>query len=299
MTKIIGTGLSGLVGSRIVELLQRKHDFIDFSLDSGVDITDREVLEKNIAENKDAEVILHLAAFTDVNAAWEQQGDEDGVCYQVNVVGTRNVAELAAEYDKYLVHISTDFVFDGKRKTFYTEKDQPNPIEWYGKTKYLAEREVEKAAGKSVIARIAFPYKAEKSSEDLEPKPKIDLVRKIINTLEKGEEFHGFHDQIITPTFIDDIAKAVEIFFKQRPTGLYHVVGSTALSPYELALRIAEIFVLPKENVKEASLSDYLKEDKRPRQRYLAVSNRKLEEDLGVSPLRLRPALEKVRSQRK
>ncbi len=298
MTKIIGTGLSGLVGSRIVELLQDKYEFVDFSLDTGVDITDKKLLKNKFIEHEDAEVILHLAAFTNVNAAWEQKGDEDGLCYQVNVIGTRNIAQLAAKFKKYLIYVSTDFVFDGRRKTLYTERDKPSPIEWYGKTKYLGEKEVRKAEGEFSIARLSFPFKAQKSSEELEPKHKMDLVRKIIKKLESGEEFHGFHDQIITPTFIDDFVKMMDSFFQRKPEGVYHTVGSTALSPYELALRLAEIFNLPKSLVKESSLSDYLKKEKRPRQRYLAVSNRKIKDKLGIYPLSIRKALVKIKSQR-
>ena len=101
---IIGTGLSGLVGSRIVELLSDRHDFVDFSLDSGIDITDKSLLEKAFRKNREARVVLHLAAFTDVDKAWEQRGDKDGLCYRVNVIGTRNIAQLCAKYNQYLIH---------------------------------------------------------------------------------------------------------------------------------------------------------------------------------------------------
>ncbi len=298
--QIIGTGLSGLIGSRVVELLKDKFSFIDFSLDKGVDITNFELLKKKFEENSKAETILHLAAFTDVDAAWKQRGDKNSLCYRVNVLGTRNIAKLCKQYKKYLIHISTDFIFDGKKKTFYTEYNKPNPIDWYGKTKFWAEQEVKKCDCKNVILRTGFPFKAKRASKKLEPKPKEDLVRKIIHKLKKNQEVKLFSDQIITPTFIDDIVKALEKIFIIKPQGIFHLVGSTPLSPYELALMVANIFDLPKEKIIETSLSEYLKQkDIRPRQHYLPLSNMKLKEKLGVRLLNIREALLKMKQQMK
>lgn len=288
--KIIGTGLSGLVGSRIVELLSDKYNFVDFSLDSGVDITDKSLLRKAFQENKEAQVVLHLAAFTDVNKAWEQRGDKNGLCYKVNVIGTRNIAELCAKYDKYLIHVSTDFVFDGRKKTPYTEEDKPSPIEWYGETKYWAEKEVEKSQVKHCIARIAFPFRTNF------PK-KLDLVRKIIEGLKENSLPPMFADQIITPTFIDDIAHALGSLINRSAQGIYHLVGSTSLSPFELAVQIAEVFGFNKRTIKKASLGEYLEKGGRPRQKNLALSNKKLKKELGVEMRTLNRALKIIKSQ--
>src|SRR4030042_2472259 len=165
--KIIGTGLSGLVGSRIVELLQNKNQFADFALDSGVDITDELKLKKAFSQNKDAKTVIHLAAFTDVNEASKQTNDKNGLCYRINVLGTENVAQLCAKNAKYLIHISTDFVFDGKKDGAYSEEDQPNPIEWYGQTKLWAEEKIKNSGCRYLILRIAFPYKAQAAATNL------------------------------------------------------------------------------------------------------------------------------------
>lgn len=286
---IIGTGLSGLVGSRIQELLSSKHQFIDFSLDSGVDITNMNLLETAFQENKQAVVVLHLAAFTDVNVAWDQRGDKNGLCYQVNVIGTRNIAQLCTLYNKYLLHISTDFVFDGTKKTLYNEDDQPNPIEWYGQTKYWAEEEVKKSRAKYCIARIAFPFRAHFPQ-------KLDLVRKIIKDLKENSLPPMFTDQIITPTFIDDIAHALYSLINRTAQGVYHVVGSTLVSPFELAVRIAEIFGFNKKTIKKGSLGSFLQRDGRPRQKYLALSNKKIE-NLGVKMRLLDESLKEIKNQ--
>ena len=273
--KILTTGLSGLVGSRIFELLSNKFDFQDLAYEDGFDITKIETIEKEISLSP-AKVLIHLAAFTDVNKAWEERGNKNGMCYQINVVGTKNIAQLCRKYNKFLIHFSTDFVFDGRKKGVYTEKDKPEPIEWYGQTKYWAEEEVKKSGCDYCILRIAYPFRAYY-------KPKLDLVRKIINGLRTKNLPPMFSDQIITPTFIDDIAFGLKIILEKRPLGVFHFVGSTFLSPYLLAKKVAKVFNFPLELVKRGSLKDYLENNPgvRPYQKNLALSNKKIK-NLGV-----------------
>ena len=273
--KILTTGLSGLVGSRIFELLGNEFDFQDLTHEDGFDITKIETIEKEIALSP-AKVLIHLAAFTDVNKAWEERGNRNGLGYQINVVGTKNIAKLCRKYDKFLIHFSTDFVFSGKKEGIYTEEDKPQPIEWYGKTKYWAEEEVKKSGCDYCILRIAYPFRAYYQ-------PKVDLVRKMINGLKSKNLPPMFSDQIITPTFIDDIAFGLKIILEKRPSGVFHLVGSTSLSPYLLARKIAKIFNFPLRLVKKGSLKDYLENNPgvRPYQRNLALSNKKIK-NLGV-----------------
>lgn len=288
--KIIGTGLSGLIGSRIVELLSDKYLFTDLSLEAGVDITEPSQIKEKI-KNSQAGVVLHLAAFTDVDAASRQDGDKNGSCYKVNVLGTQNIVSACKTSGKYLIHVSTDFVFDGKKKEPYTEEDKPNPIEWYGKTKFWAEEEVRKGRINYAIVRLAFPFRAEF-------KAKKDLVRQIIRGLEENSLPPMFIDQIITPTFIDDIARALDIFIKKKPVGIYHLVGSTILSPYELACQIADCFGFDKKKMKKGSLTEFLKTTSRPRQRYLGLSNQKIKKELGIKMGTLEEALQLIKEQR-
>lgn len=291
---VIGTGRSGLVGSRIVELLSDKFNFIDFSLDTGIDITDKFVLEEAFRRHQQAKAVVHLAAFTNVDAAWQQKGNKSGSCYRVNVLGTRNIAQLCAQFNKYLIHVSTDFVFDGRHPPAggYTEMDQPYPIEWYGETKYLAEKEVEQAGGQPCIARIAFPFRAHFPA-------KLDVVRRIIKGFKENSLPAMFTDQIITPTFIDDIAVAIESLINETPSGIYHLVGSTPLSPYQLACQIADVFGFDKKIIKEGSLEEYVKETGRPRQKNLSLSNQKLKKELGIEMKTIPAALQEIKSQLK
>jgi len=304
--KVVATGISGLVGSRIVELLGEDFNFVNFSLDAGVDITDFNLLKKRFKEFNDHnkqknDIIIHLAAFTDVSRAWAQKGDKNSSSYKVNVNGSKNIAQLCKKYKKYLIHISTDFVFNGKKtyKNGYTEKNQPEPIEWYGQTKLWAEQEVQKSGCKNVILRIAFPYKAKKASQKLEPKPKLDLVRKIKEKLENKEQLKMFNDQVITPTFIDDIAQVIGFCIKNKPQGIYHCVGSTSLSPFQLAGKVADVFSLDNSLIKESSLQDFLDKNPnaRPRQKKMIISNHKLQQDFGIKMLTVDEGLKKIKKQ--
>jgi len=292
-TKIIGTGLSGLVGSRIVELLKDKFEFVDFSLDTGVNILDKENLATAFELNKDAVAVLHMAAFTDTNAAWEQKGDKTGICYQLNVEGTQNILDLAKKYNQYLVYISTDFVFDGSKTTPYLETDTPNPIEWYGETKYLGEKLIlDSDYANFNISRITYPYRAEFEK-------KVDIIRKVLTKLKNSEPVKMFSDQICTYTFIDDIGQALGYFFENKTTGIYHLVGSSSHSPCEMSKLVAKTFGFDENSVQASSLEEYIKsqpEGSRPWQKTLTTSNQKAT-NLGLKFKTLSEGLEEIKKQ--
>ena len=293
MPKIIGTGLSGLVGSRLVELLKDKFDFVDFSLDSGVDVLDTNSLAAAFEKNKDAVAVLHLAAFTDTNAAWEQRGDKKGICYQLNVQGTQNILNLAQKYNQYLIYISTDFVFSGSKTTPYLETDAPDPIEWYGETKYLGEKIILDSGYQNYnISRITYPYRAKFDA-------KVDIVRKVLAKLQNNESVKMFSDQICTYTFIDDIAASIGYFLKNQNTGIYHLVGSSSHSPFEMCQQIAQVFELNKNLISASSLEEFIKSQpsgSRPWQKTLITSNQKVT-SLGINFKTLADGLREVKNQ--
>jgi dTDP-4-dehydrorhamnose reductase len=292
--KIIGTGLSGLVGSRIVELLKDKYEFVDFSLDTGVSVLDKDSLATAFEKNKDAVAVLHMAAFTDTNTAWEQRGDKSGICYQLNVEGTKNILNLAQKYNQYLIYVSTDFVFDGNKTTPYTEDDQPNPIEWYGETKYLGEKVISDFGYKNyAITRITYPYRA-----NFEIKP--DIIHKVLTKLKNSETVKIFSDQICTYTFIDDITYGLDKFFENKYSGIYHLVGSSYHSPYEMSKLVAKTFGYDENLVQPSSLEEFIKSQSvgsRPWQKTLITSNQKIT-DLGIKMKTLEEGLEEIKKQK-
>lgn len=274
--QIIGaTGLSGLIGSRVEELTRDRFEWNPFRYEDGFDITKEDDVIRWVSQ-LDGDVLFHLAGFTDLNTAWQQKGDMKGPCYRINVLGTRNIARACQRLKKYLIHVSTDAVFDGEKASPYTEDDQPHPIEWYGEAKWLAEQEVQKSGCEFCIVRFAYPFRAHFG-------PKKDFVRKIIDQLQSKKSFPLFTDTMFTPTFIDDIALAITVIITKRPKGIFHLVGSTPLSPFQAGQEIAKVFGLDASPIRPQTLEDYLTVGGRPYSRFAALSNKKLKRELRVS----------------
>lgn len=228
--KIALTGASGLVGSRIVELLKNDFEFIPIPQEE-MDITDRNQVSQKL-QGINFDLFLHLAAYTNVDKA-EKEKD---LCYKINVDGTRNVFEETQKKNKKFIFISTDFVFSGK-ESYYDEDSVPDAnFGVYGMSKLEGEKIVN---GKAMIVRLSFPYRA---SYDQRP----DFVRSIKKLLEQGKPFAMVTDSVITPTFIDDIAFALKHLFNNYSPGVFHLVGTQSLSPREAGILIAETFGLDK-----------------------------------------------------
>ncbi len=260
---IIGTGLSGLVGSRIVELLQTRHSFEDLSLDTGVDITQENAVKERITKSV-APWVFHFAAKTDVDGAEAERAlGQNSPTWIVNVKATEHIARVCYEAGKRLLYISTDYVFDGT-KEFYTEEDAPNPQGFYAFTKYEGEKRV---GEDSLIVRIANPYR--------KPDDRPDFVHKILGRLSAGLRLEAPSDQLFIPTLIDDIAYAIEKLIEREAFGIYHIVGSQALSPYEAAKKIAIAFRFDPALVGETTFAAYF-EGRAPRPRRAVLKNDKI-----------------------
>ena len=273
-TEILGTGLDGLVGSRLVELLSLQFDFVNLSRKSGTDITNSEVVMERF-KSCSSHIILHLAAKTDVDGCEDDKSlGEDGEAWRVNVEGTQNIVTAAQKTGKKIIFISTDFVFDGT-KNFFLENDNPNPVNWYGETKLQAEEAILKADLPSIIIRIASPYMSQDSS-------KKDFVHRIISLLQRGEKISAVTDHTFTPTYIDDIAQALPLFIGKDLNGIYHLAGSQILSPFDAAILIAQQFGLNKNLISETTRMEFFtKRDRAFRPRNLALKSDKIAE-LGI-----------------
>ena len=290
MQTILATGATGLVGSRFVEMFQDKYNVINMDLTTGVDITQAETFKPFFDAHKDSKILIHLAAFTDTNKAFTESGDKTGVCYRVNVEGTTNIASICRERGIHLIHVSTDFVFDGKQETPYLEESPLSPIEWYGQTKAMAETMVEKSGASYTIARLSYPYRAH-----FDAKP--DLIKKIRAGLSSGTLYPQFSDSLITPTLIDDIARSFDKIIELKPKGILHLVGSDSISPYELAKKVAASYGFDPALVKEGSLTEYLKTASRPFARNVAMSNAKATKILGLHFASLDEGLAEIKKQ--
>ena len=290
--QIIGLGLSGLIGSRIVELLEKEYEFIDLRISKGIDITKKETLE-TVKNYKNAKFVLHLAAKADVDDCEKDKNlGINGDAWKINVIGTENVANLCLSEKKIMIYISTDAVFDGTKKQGekYSEEDIPNPINWYAKTKYEGEKVVMESGIGYLIARLAYPYRAQYEI-------KKDFVRVFLDILDKGLAIKAVTDHIFCPTFIDDIAFAIDALVKNNTRGIYHVVGSSGVTPYEAALKIAEVFGLNKNLIGRTTREEFFK-DRAPRPFNSALQNGKIEA-LGIKMSTFEQGLIKIRKQLK
>jgi len=233
MIRVLATGLTGLVGTRIKEVLPDV-DFTFLSRKFGVDITNSNSVEQYIASYPGT-YFLHMAAFADVDGC-ESQKDlgEKSEAWLTNVEASREIARLCLKYRKILIYISTDFVFDGEKKEgeSYTEEDIPNPINWYGKTKLEGEKAIEGVGVLSAILRVAYPY-------GISAAPKKDFVRTIAERLKNEQVVKAVTDHIFVPTYIDDIAYGIKRVIEENCTGTFHLVGDEALTPFQAAQKIA------------------------------------------------------------
>lgn len=289
MKKIIGTGLSGLVGSRVVELLENEFSFEDISRKTGTDILDGKGILERI-QNSEADTVIHMAAYTHVDEAEQEKGlGANSQSWKVNVRGTENIVAACKATGKRLIYISTDFVFDGEStpQKGYSEENIPNPINWYATTKYEGEKRVTQSNIQWVIARIAYPYRADSE--------KNDFFRAMKQRLVEGKYIAGVTDHRFCPTFIDDIAHALGILCKTSTTGIYHVTGSEALSPNEAAHAIAEVFGLDASLITATTREDYFK-GKAQRPFDLSMNNGKIKL-LGVQMRGFREGLQELKKQ--
>lgn len=288
--RIILSGASGLIGSRFEELLFETHEIIPLSSEHGVDITSQTSLSEFFL-GKGVDVVIHLAAKTDVDGCETDRDDDMShlaidpsdilnldvknlysddwknkkTAFAVNSIGTKNLYEVATKNGAKFVYISTDFVFSGKEDS-YDEESKPNPVDWYGMTKYFGEKVVDTA--NNLIVRLSFPY-GRKSPV------KKDVVWKLYDFLSSRDEVSLISDQVITPTFIDDIVYGLDFLLSKNATGIYNLTGSSSLSPLQIGEKIKEAFSLSTK-ISSSHLEDVYK-DKAPRPLTSIMKSEKIE----------------------
>ena len=279
------TGSTGLIGSRIIELLSDRLTFLPLRMEDGIDITNKMTLSSQLAA-RSFDFLLHLAAYTNVDKA----ETERELCHKINVDGTKNLLEICEAKGAKMILLSTDFVFDGlpihgnpslgkvasKSETegvsaqndraipTYTEISTPHPLGYYAHTKYEAEQLVK---GKGMIVRITTPYR------DNFPGKK-DIVRTIKSLLEEGKSLTMVADNLVVPTAIDDISLALGHLIEHFSPEIYHVVGPEAMSSYDLAMRIADKWHLNKSLITKTTHAEY-GHGKAPRPQYGNIVSRK------------------------
>lgn len=218
--KFFITGVNGQLGYDVKrELLERGYTDILAPTRVDLDITNEDAVKKMIREYRPS-VIFHCAAYTAVDKAEEEQEK----CYQVNALGTKYLTEAAKEVGAKIIYISTDYVFDGTKEGLYQIEDKVNPVNYYGKTKYLGENFI-REYDNHIIVRISWVFGINGKN----------FIRTMLNLAESHKELNVVCDQIGSPTYTKDLAGLLVNMFLSNVKGLYHVTNEGYCSWYEFA----------------------------------------------------------------
>jgi len=268
MKKILIIGVSGLLGNKIYELAKNDYQVSGTynthkpSVENAhqLDVTKRADVFKLIGNIK-PDFVIDTHALHNVDYC-ELHPEE---AWHVNVEGTKNVVEACKTFGCKYVFISTDYVFDGKKATPYTEKDKPNPLNYYAKTKLIAEELIKILISDYIIARTAVLF----GVGGLGKEP---FALWLIKKLKNREEVKAVIDQYNNPTLVDSLAEMLIALCEKDKVGVFHITGKTNLNRYEFSVKIAETFGLDKELIKPITTPELNQVAPRPRKVALDVS---------------------------
>lgn len=243
--KILITGANGLLGQKLIELLQPDRDVhliatahrpLVVPLSRGefiaLDITQREQVEQTVAETK-PDVVINTAAMTNV----DQCETEHDACWLTNVTAVEFLVEACRHHNVHFIQLSTDFIFSGTHGPL-DETALPDPVNFYGKSKLEAERIIQQSELSWCIIRTVLVYGL---TTDMS---RSNIVLWVKNSLEAGKTIHVVNDQWRTPTLAEDLAMGCYLAAKKKATGIYHISGKDFLSPYDIAMETAVFFTL-------------------------------------------------------
>jgi dTDP-4-dehydrorhamnose reductase len=293
--RILITGANGLLGQKIVTQLQRKRveflatsqganrnpDCADVNFCS-LDITDKTQIE-NCVKSFQPSCIINTAAMTNV----DECEDKQEACQRINVDAVKNLLEVSEANNIHLIHLSTDFVFDGLSGP-YKETDTRNPLSVYAKSKADSEDLLEKSTYKNwTILRTIIVFG---QGHNLS---RSNIVLWARETLQKGQEMKIVNDQFRAPTWADDLAWACIQAAVLKSTGVYHISGPETFSIFEMVLRIADFYELDKTKLIAVSSETLNQKAKRPLHTGFILD--KAKRDLKYDPLTFEEALTRLR----
>jgi dTDP-4-dehydrorhamnose reductase len=281
MKKIAVIGGSGMVASRFCDLVKDRFDVVSLD-EKTLDITDNSLVGKYFASNK-FDAVINFAAYTNVDAAEAEKGNEEGLTYKLNVLGPKNLAEYCNENNIFLVHISTDFVFPGiEAMSGPYDEDSLLPetsegIGWYGWTKNRAEYIIKNISESFAIIRYGYPFRASTYEK------KNDWARNLINLYNEHKLYPLFEDQIHSVLFIDDLIEPLVKIIDQNLYGIFHIASVDTTTPYEIGLYLLEKYTGNPVELKKGSMAEFLKaEGRTPRPRLGGLKVEKTEKKLGM-----------------
>jgi dTDP-4-dehydrorhamnose reductase len=294
---ILITGSNGLLGQKLVELLSKDASSRIIATSVGknrlpfttgyvyysMDVTNTEDVE-NVIKSTQPDTIIHTAAMTNV----DQCELEKENCWKLNVTAVENLINACKKHHIYLQHLSTDFVFDGVAGP-YVETDAPNPISFYGWSKFAAERLIQNASIRWAIVRTVLVYG---TAHDMSRSNIILWVKK---SLENKQSIRVVTDQYRTPTLAEDLATGCTLIANLQQEGIFHISGDELLTPYQMAIKTAKYFQLEESLIQPTDASQFTQVAKRPP--VTGFDIRKAKELLSFKPHRFEEGIEILMNQ--
>jgi dTDP-4-dehydrorhamnose reductase len=222
--------------------------------------------------------VINTAAYTNV----DKSETEREIAWKINVTGVENIALYSWTVDAHLIHISSDYIFDGKNGP-YSEEDKPNPIGYYGRTKLAGENSIKTSGVRATILRTNIVYGPAKYGRQ-------DFVKWVVNSLRANQTIKIVTDQIGNPTFIDDIVNAINSIIEFKKEGVYNIAGKEILTRYDFTLRIADYFKLDKKLILPIITKELNQPAPRPLKSGLIIL--KAETEIGYIPRSLEETFE-------
>ncbi len=282
--KVLVTGSNGLLGQKLTDLYvndtavelfatgigSNRHPIQEGYTYISLNITDRNELEDVLSEVK-PDIVIHGAAMTQVDDC-EKEKEK---CLDLNVNAVRNLVELSNKLAFRLVHLSTDFIFDGTKK-MYTEDDTPNPLSFYGWSKLEAEKIIQEQALNWTILRTVLVY------GKVADMSRSNIMLWAYNTLKNGTQAKVVFDQYRTPTLAEDLALGCKLAANSTKNEVFNIAGKDFLSIYELVEKIAHMYEFSMQNISKVDSISLNQPAKRPPITGLSIE--KAATELGYQP---------------
>lgn len=264
--KILITGSNGLLGQKLVALLANKEGITLLATSKGanrisnsngyqyqsLDITNEDEVAA-IFNTFKPNTIINTAAMTNVDSCESLQKE----CWELNVTAVEFLIKYAEQHQAHLIHLSTDFVFDGENSP-YKETDQANPLSYYGKSKLAAEKLVQQANTQWSIVRTIIVYGVAENMS------RSNIVLWAKQALEKGDPLTIVDDQFRSPTLAEDLAIGCWLIAEKKATGIFHLSGKDLMSIIELVYRVADFYGYDRNNVQPIKSNSLNQAAKRP-----------------------------------
>jgi dTDP-4-dehydrorhamnose reductase len=266
--KVLITGANGMVAKATIDYCRSIGDEVIALTRQQLDISDKSEVS-DLFKREMPEAVLNCAAFTDVDGA-ESNAD---ACCQANAVGVENLALSSKEINSAFVTISTDYVFDGLKRDFYTQRDTPNPQGVYAKSKLEGEIRARNAYARSIIVRSGWIYGAGGTN----------FLSVMHNLLAAGKQIKVISDSYGTPTYAGDLARRLRELAELDLPAVYHITNAGSGTSYEgFARKVCEIENYDENLLKSVSVTDLRRPAPRPVSSKLACL---ISEKFGLSAL--------------